>query len=102
MISLECIKKDLRDIRYYYSRKTELDEAVRIIGNLPVKRTVEKYNCVIRDAPIRLYDLYACLYLRGQTQEAVSIELGYTPQYIRKMVSELFLFFQNNINQTEV
>lgn len=97
MLSPECVRKDLRDIRYYYSRKKELDDAVKELGALPVLRTVERYNCVIRKAPIILYDLYACLYIHGKTQEAVAIELGYTPQYVRKLVNRLNTYFQKNI-----
>lgn len=98
VITPECVRKDLRDIRYYYSRKTELDAAAKELGALTVKRTAEKYNCAIREAPLILYDLYSCLYIRGQTQEAVAIELGYTPQYIRKLVNRLFTYFQKNIS----
>lgn len=94
----ESVKGDLRDIRYYYSRKKELDEAAISLGSLPVRRTLERYNLAIRQAPLKLYDLYSCLYLRGQTQEAVAMELGYTPQYIRKLVNELIAFFTANIN----
>ena len=90
MVSSEQVRADLREIRYYYSRKEQLEDASHSIGSLPIKRLLEKYNCVIREAPLRLYDLYACLYLRGQTQKAIALELGYTPQYIRKLINELF------------
>ena len=98
MLSPEIVRRDLRDIRYYYSRKVELDEAARLLGTLPVMRTVEKYNCAIREAPLRLYDLYVSYYLRGQTQESIAMDLGYTPQYIRRLVNELFTYFQKNIS----
>lgn len=98
MIAPECVRNDLRDIRYYYSRKKQLDDAACSLGALPIMRKVEKYNCVIREAPLKLYDLYVSLYLKGQTQEAVSIELGYTPQYIRKLIVELISYFSKNVN----
>ena len=100
-VSSEQVRADLREIRYYYSRKDQLEDASHSIGSLPIKRLLEKYNCVIREAPLRLYDLYACLYLRGQTQEAIALELGYTPQYIRKLINELFVFFRKNISYQE-
>lgn len=50
---------------------------------------------------LRLYDLYACLYIRGQTQETIALDLGYTPQYIRKLINELFAFFRNNLSNKE-
>lgn len=98
MVSKECVRSDLRDIRYYYARKKELDNAALYVGILPVKRTAERYNCVMREAPLKLCDLYACLYLRGQTQEAVAIELGYTPQYIGKLVVELINYLSENLD----
>lgn len=101
MASMEQVKANLREIRYYYLRKEQLDDASHSIGPLPIKRILENYNCAIRKAPLRLYDLYACLYVRGQTQEAIALDLGYTPQYIRKLINELFTFFRNNIANKE-
>lgn len=101
MASIEQVKSDLREIRYYYSRKEQLEDASHSIGSLPIKRILENYNCAIRKAPLRLYDLYACLYIRGQTQETIALDLGYTPQYIRKLINELFIFFRNNLSNKE-
>ena len=102
MVPIEQVKSDLREIRYYYSRKEQLDDASHSIGPLPIKRILENYNCAIRKAPLRLYDLYACLYIRGQTQEAIALDLGYTPQYIRKLISPLPSYFKMKFNETEV
>lgn len=101
MVPIEQVKAELREIRYYYSRKEQLEDASHSIGSLPIKRILENYNCAIRKAPLRLYDLYACLYIRGQTQEAIASDLGYTPQYIRKLINELFAFFRNNLSYKE-
>ncbi len=101
MVPIEQVKSDLREIRYYYSRKEQLEDASHSIGPLPIKRILENYNCAIRKAPLRLYDLYACLYVRGQTQESIALDLGYTPQYIRKLINELFIFFRNNLSNKE-
>lgn len=101
MVPIEQVKSDLREIRYYYSRKEQLEDASHSIGPLPIKRILENYNCAIRKAPLRLYDLYACLYIRGQTQETIALDLGYTPQYIRKLINELFIFFRNNLSNKE-
>lgn len=97
MITAEQLRADLWEIRYYYSRKEVLDEVSHSIGPLPIYRILENYNCVIQKAPLRLVDLYVSLYLRGQTQEAVAMDLGYTPQYIRKLTGELFTFLRNHI-----
>ena len=101
MISSEQIRKELQEIRYYYMRKESLEDARHSIGPMPIKRILEKYNCVIREAPLRLYDLYACMYIRNETQEAIANEWGYTVQYIRKMISQLFTFFKQKLNEME-
>ena len=46
MITLEQIKSDLREIRYYYLRKEKLDDASYSIGSIPIKELLENYNCV--------------------------------------------------------
>ena len=97
MLTAETVKRDLCDIRYYYSRKAELVATEKVLGPLAVRRTAAKYNCAVKGAPLRLYDLYASLYVAGTTQEAVALELGYTPQYIRKLIAGLVAYFQKNI-----
>ena len=52
MITSEQVRNDLREIRYYYSRKAKLDDASHSIGPLPIKRILENYNCAIRKAPL--------------------------------------------------
>ena len=102
LITSEQIRNDLREIRYYYARKDKLDDASHSTGALPIKKIAEKYNSIVREAPLRLYDVYACLYIRGQTQEELASELGYTPQYIRKMIIQLLAYFKKKLNETEV
>lgn len=101
MVSSEQIRKELQEIRYYYTRKDSLEEASYSIGPIPIKRILEKYNCAIREAPLRLYDLYACLYIRNETQEAIANEWGYTSQYIRKLICRLFSYFKQKLTEME-
>ena len=97
MLTAETVKRDLCDIRYYYSRKAELDATEKVLGPLAVRRTAAKYNCAVKGAPLRLYDLYASLYVEKKKKKAVALELGYTPQYIRKLIAGLVAYFQKNI-----
>lgn len=101
MVSSEQIRRELQEIRYYYARRDALEDASHSIGPMPVKRILEKYNCAIREAPLRLYDLYVCLYVRNETQEAVADEWGYTPQYVRKLIGRLFSYFKEKLTETE-
>ena len=56
MVPIEQVKSDLREIRYYYSRKEQLEDASHSIGPLPIKRILENYNCAIRKAPLSEFE----------------------------------------------
>lgn len=98
-MQLKQIREDLKDVRYYYSRQKTFDEAVRLIGHNAVLEKVRKYNDAVKTAPPRLYDLYVNLYTKGLTQEGLSIELGYTPEYIQMLNKQLLLFLQEKLGQ---
>lgn len=78
MLTLKTIREDLKEIRYYYSRKSIFDEAFRQVAPNCILDKVRKYNDAVKAAPPRLYDLYICLHVKNYTQEGFSIELNYT------------------------
>lgn len=94
MISLDKIREDLKDIRYYYARKKIFDSVSSDIGLSKVRDTVNLYNRTILMAPARLFDLYVCLYTKGYTQEGLSVELDLTPEYVQMQHKQLLLFLQ--------
>ncbi len=74
MISTKQINQELRDIRYYYSKQKELDRPTQFIGKTAISKLVEKYNEIIKDAPVKLYDVYIQLYVNNNTQVALSYD----------------------------
>ena len=98
MISIERIKSELKELKYYYSRKEQMDNLFQSIGTTDLPMLLKKYNNAIRTAPARLFDLYGCLYLQDKTQESIATELCYSPEYIRRLTKELFEFFQKKID----
>ena len=94
MMQLSEIRKDLKDIRYYYSRQKLFDEGFRATGHNEIMEKVQKYNDAISSAPLKLYDVYYSLYVKNHTQESFSDELGYTPEYIQMLNKKLLKFFQ--------
>ena len=95
MLSLSIIRADLKDIRYYYVRKKLFDEAGALTGQTnEILQTVNLYNDAMRKASPRLYDLYYSLYIRNHTQESLSAELGFTPEYVQKLNKKLLKFLQ--------
>ncbi|MDD3831649.1 MAG: hypothetical protein PHW00_03210 [Clostridia bacterium] len=97
-MTLAEIREDLKDVRYYYNRKKMFDEASQSVGKSSVIDKVLKYNDVIRTAPPMYYDLYVCLYIKNHTQESLSNELGYTPEYVQMLNKKLLLFLQKSLS----
>ena len=95
------IREDLKDIRYYYSRKAMFEKASASVGENSILKKIETYNRLVRLAPPRLYDLYVSLYLENNTQESLSDKLGYSVEYISKLNSQLIKFFKTNIDKEE-
>ncbi|MCM1295584.1 MAG: hypothetical protein NC311_08575 [Muribaculaceae bacterium] len=95
MITLNEIREDLKDIRYYYLRKPMFEEALKFTGRMnEIKGKVDMYNEIMLKAQPRMYDLYYSLYIRNHTQESLSEELGYTPEYIQKLNKRLLKYLQ--------
>lgn len=99
MLAIEKIREDLAEVRYYYTRKKVLDEAMESVGINTILGKVNRYNEAMRTAPPQLYDLYVCLYMRNYTQEGLSLEWNYTPQYIQKLNKKLLLFLQTQVQE---
>lgn len=91
------IMKDLKEIRYYYSRKDAIREITGEITADVILEKVNKYNMVVRKAPIRLYDVYINLYVDNNTQESLAYKWGYTVQTIRNLNNKLCDFLISNL-----
>ena len=100
-MTLDAIRKDLKSVRYYYGRRAVFDKALREVGNKSIMDLVKKYNDAVNTAPPKIYDIYISLYINNRTQEELSEELDYSPDYIRKLNKELLKFLQNQFNEKE-
>lgn len=96
-MELKQIREDLKEIRYYYSRKSFFDNATHEIGANAILEKVKMYNNFIKTAKPILYDLYVCLYTKNYTQEGLANELGYSPEYIQMLNKKMLLFLQNKV-----
>ncbi len=97
MITLNEIRADLRDIKYYYARRKMFDQTSNVVGRNIIMEKVELYNACVCSA--RLYDIYVSLYLNNHTQESLSENIGYTVEYISKLNGQLIRFLQKNLNK---
>ena len=96
MISLEKVRRDLKDIRYYYARKAVLESVKGDVGINKVRNMVDRYNKIILNAPLCLFDLYVCLYIKGYTQDKMAVELNVSSQYVHSQNKKLVEFLQSH------
>ena len=96
MISPERVRRDLKDIRYYYARKAILDSVKGDVGINKVRSMVDRYNKMILNAPLYLFDLYICLYVKGYTQDKMAVELNVSSQYVHSQNKKLVEFLQSH------
>lgn len=93
----EQVKNELREVRYYFSRKASMDALSVNVGDSKAKALSEKYVNAIRQAPARLYDLFGCLYIQNKTQEIVAAEMCYSEEHIRRLIRELITYLAKKI-----
>ena len=101
MTDEKIIRDDLTEIKYYFSRKYILDSYMKDYFETRVVNIAELYNNAMKQAPTRLFHLYVCLYLRGNTQECVADEIGITHTTLHALNKELIEWLCKNLNKEE-
>ena len=96
-MTIEQVRKDLKEIRYYYSKKNELDYALDTVENSAIQSLLEKYNKVMRLAGIRLYSVYVSLYIQNQTQSSMAASENLCPGYVKQLNRNLIKFLAENL-----
>lgn len=93
MMTIQAVRKDLNEIRYYFARKKRLDDVSELVGNNKVVDMVERYNVAMQNAPIRLYDLYTSLFVENNTQESLSNKWCYSREHITRLTKNAVSIF---------
>ena len=99
MITLNTIRKQLEDIRYYNGRRDTFDKAFGSVGKNGILQIVDVYNQAICHASPRLYEIYVALYIECCTYELAAEELGFSVSYIYKTNKKIVDFFYNEFNR---
>ncbi len=99
MITIETIKKELENIRYYYARRDAFDKAFHSVGKNEILEKVDRYNQAICTAPPKLYEIYVALYIECCTYEAAAETLGFSVSYIYKTNKRIVDFFYGALNK---
>ena len=77
MITINQVREDLKEIRYYYSMQKLFDSAANTVKPVAILNKVDRYNAVMKLAPAKLYIIYMSLYVQNNTQAALADEWGY-------------------------
>ena len=96
-MTIKEIRKDLSEIKYYYSRIKEFNYAENTVGKNDIIFKAEKCNNVIKTASPIIYDIYIGLYIKNLTQEALADELGFSSNYIYKINRKLIRYLQKKL-----
>lgn len=98
MQTAKSIRADLKEIRYYMSRKKVFDKSSCSVGKNTIEDKLKIYNQYICNATPRLYDIYVCLYLENNTQESLAEKFGVSLEYMCRLNGMLVNFFLEKFN----
>ena len=101
MKTINEIKEDLSNIKYYYSRKKKFDVNFGNTGINDVFQLTEKYNLLAKKLKSRLYDIYIGLYVNNHTQQSLANELGSSQSYVFQQNKILVDYFYKKLNNEE-
>ena len=98
MKELKEIKKELLEIRHYYSNiKGKCSgEKIGVVNN--IEERVAKYNEAVKNAPLLLYELYCAMYIEGNTIEALADKWCFNYTTILRRHLKLVKYFQSVID----
>ena len=101
MKTIGKVRAELSDIRHYYANIKDFERASVVVGRPSALKMVEQYSRYVKNAPIKLFNLYVCLYVNNNSQETVSIDWNCSVGYIKVLNRKLYEFFIEEFNKEE-
>ena len=99
MLPVSVIREDLKEIKYYYSRKELFEDSFKHTGTNDIVEKANKYNMLITKASPKLYELYVELYINNHTQESFADKLCYSTEYVQLLNRKLLKFLQMSMEE---
>lgn len=93
------VREDLKKIRYYFDRQTDMDIACQTTGQKTIKELVEKYNVALKNIAPQFLDTYVGLYVNGNTQESFADETGKSVMTVRRNNSSLIQYLAKVLSE---
>ena len=98
-MTIDQIRAELMQVRYYYANKELLDKSMQLTGNADFLEIIKKYNSAILAAEPKLYSLYVHLYLENYTQASLANKWTFAPEYIQRLHARLLNFLHKQLNR---
>ena len=95
--TIEEIKQDLKDIKYYYAHEQILQKA---IPSESVKKMIVKavtYREIMKAAPFDLHIIYEGLYIFRQKQKELAEYLEISQRTVRRKREQIYLYLQKRL-----
>ncbi len=97
-MKIEDIRKDLKEIRYYYSHKQTFDEAIKLVGENHIVKKAKLYNEVMLKAPANIFYIYVSLYTKYHSQESLADSMCVSPEYICRLNNKVVEYIQLHLD----
>lgn len=94
-MTLETIRQDLKEIRYYFGMIDLFNTGSKLIPPKEIVEKVNKYNSAVSHAPARLYALYVGLYVNNNTQAVLADDWGFSTEHIKRLNNKLCYFLRD-------
>ena len=97
-MTLDQVRSDLKEIRYYYSMKELFDLSAKTVQPVSLLEKVARYNEAMKTAPARVFIIYVSLYVQNNSQTALADDWGFTREYIKDLNQRLVEFLQEKLS----
>lgn len=98
-MTIEQVRNDLHDIRFYYANKKLFEEIKKNLPPNEIEGKAIKYSLLISEASPKLYLLYSALYVLGKTQVDIANEWCMSIGSIKNLSVKLNEFLHERINK---
>ena len=98
-MTIKEIKNDLKEIRYYYALVESLKLGSKLIPPQDIIEKVERYNEIIKKAPVQFYALYVGLYVSNNTQSELAEKWKVGKDFIKKLNAKFCTYLENEFKK---
>ena len=100
MVTVRQVQGDLREIRYYHSKRDMFESASKCIIESGILEKVNRYNRAMINAPPRLYEFYYARYVQNTTQAALAVKWQCSLSHIKQLEKRLCSYLVQKLNET--